>query len=84
MRFGLWRYTRHPNYFGDAVMWCGLWLIAVSVPGAWPTIVASALTTLLLLRVNGVRTLESYFSSDPEYLDYQKKTNAFVPWFPHR
>jgi steroid 5-alpha reductase family enzyme len=82
MRYGLWRYTRHPNYFGEATMWWGIWLIAMSVPGAWFTIVGPILITFLLLRVSGVTMTEKAFAANPEYLQYQKRTSAFIPWPP--
>lgn len=82
MRYGLWRYTRHPNYFGEATMWWGIWLIALSVPGAWFTVAGPLLITFLLLRVSGVTLTERAFASNPEYAQYQKKTSAFIPWPP--
>jgi steroid 5-alpha reductase family enzyme len=82
---GLWRYTRHPNYFGDAVLWWGLFVIATSVPGAWRTALSPALMTLLLLRVSGVTLLEkSLRISKPGYEAYVRRTPAFFPWFPRR
>lgn len=81
---GLWRYTRHPNYFGDACVWWGLWLVA-SAGGAWWTIVSPALMTILLLKVSGVAMLERTIGRRrPEYADYVARTSAFVPWFPRR
>jgi steroid 5-alpha reductase family enzyme len=80
---GLWRYSRHPNYFGDAVVWWGLWLVACSVPwGLW-TIVSPALMTFLLLRVSGVALLERGLArSKPGWAEYAARTSAFVPWPP--
>ncbi len=79
---GLWRYTRHPNYFGDAALWWGYWLLAASV-GGWWTVFGPALMTLLLLRVSGVTLLErSLARTKPGYEDYVRRTPAFVPWFP--
>jgi steroid 5-alpha reductase family enzyme len=79
---GLWRYSRHPNYFGDAVVWWGLYLIAVA-GGAYWSAVGPALITFLLLRVSGVPMLEEGLrSSRPGYVDYVRRTSAFVPWFP--
>ena len=82
---GLWRYTRHPNYFGDAVLWWGVYLGAVAVPGGWMTVASPVLMTFLLLRVSGVTLLErSLALSKPGYEDYVSRTSAFVPWFPRR
>ena len=80
---GLWRYTRHPNYFGDATTWWGLYAIAVSTPGGWLTILSPLLMTLLLLRVSGVTLLEKGLkASKPGYRAYVARTPAFFPWFP--
>ena len=79
---GLWRYSRHPNYFGECCMWWGLWLVAASA-GAWWTIPSPLLMTLLLLRVSGVALLESTIGQRrPDYADYARRTNAFIPGFP--
>lgn len=81
---GLWRYSRHPNYFGDAVLWWGLWLVAVGGGAAW-TVVGPAVMTLLLLKVSGVALLERSLSQGrPEYAEYVQRTSAFVPWLPKR
>jgi steroid 5-alpha reductase family enzyme len=82
---GLWRYTRHPNYFGDALLWWGLYLVATSTSGGWVTVASPALMTLLLLRVSGVSLLESSLkASKPGYAEYVARTSAFVPWPPRR
>jgi len=81
---GLWRYSRHPNYFGDAVVWWGLWLPAAAV-GAWWTAVGPALMTFLLVRVSGVALLEKTLArTKPQYREYVRRTSAFVPWPPRR
>ena len=81
---GLWRYTRHPNYFGDAVQWWGLWLFAAAT-GAWWTAIGPAVMTFLLVRVSGVAMLERRLRrSRPEYEDYCRRTSAFVPLPPRR
>lgn len=79
---GLWRHTRHPNYFGECCVWWGLWLVAVGGAGwdaAWSA-VSPLLMTVLLLRVSGVRLLEQDIADRrPAYRDYIARTNAFVP-----
>jgi steroid 5-alpha reductase family enzyme len=76
---GLWRYTRHPNYFGDFCVWWALYLIAIPASGAW-TIVSPLLMTVLLLRVSGVTLLESDIAERrPAYAEYIRRTNAFFP-----
>jgi steroid 5-alpha reductase family enzyme len=82
---GLWRYSRHPNYFGDATLWWGFYLVACSVPGGAWTFAAPLVMTLLLLKVSGVALLErGLVASKPGYADYVARTSAFVPWFPRR
>lgn len=77
---GLWRYTRHPNYFGDALAWWGLWLVAASSPGGAWTAFGPALMTFLLIRVSGVPMLEySLKRSRPGYADYIRRTSSFLP-----
>lgn len=82
---GLWRYTRHPNYFGDCLAWWGLWLVAAGTPlGPW-TIVSPLAMTFLLLRVSGVPILERGLAKTrPGYAAYAARTPAFVPWLPKR
>ena len=82
---GLWRYSRHPNYFGDALLWWGIFLSAASTPRGWATAIGPALMTFLLVRVSGVALLEQGLaSSKPGWRDYARRTSAFVPWFPRR
>jgi steroid 5-alpha reductase family enzyme len=81
---GLWRYTRHPNYFGDACVWWGLWLIAAA-GGSWWTVCSPLLMTFLLLRVSGVAMLERTIGKRrPGYAEYVARTSPFIPWFPRR
>jgi len=80
---GVWRYTRHPNYFGDSAQWWGYYLIAVFA-GGWWTIFGPILMTLFLMRVSGVALLEKTLETRPGYKEYIEKTSAFVPWFPRK
>jgi steroid 5-alpha reductase family enzyme len=81
---GFWKYTRHPNYFGDAAVWWGFALFAV-VSGSYITILGSLLMTALLLKVSGVALLEkSLKEKKPGYQQYMQKTSAFIPWFPKK
>jgi steroid 5-alpha reductase family enzyme len=76
---GFWRFTRHPNYFGDFCVWWGLYLIALSA-GAWWSIVGPMLMSVLLMRVSGVTLLEKDIGKRrPEYADYVRRTSAFFP-----
>ena len=81
---GLWRYTRHPNYFGEFCIWWAFFLFAVA-SGYWWSILSPLLMTILLLKVSGVSLLESTISERrPQYGSYCKTTNAFFPWFPKK
>ncbi len=81
---GLWAWTRHPNYFGDALQWWGIGLLAAAT-GAWWTAVGPAVMTFLLMRVSGVPMLEKQMKrSRPGYEEYARRTSAFVPWPPRR
>lgn len=80
---GLWRYTRHPNYFGDACVWWGLWIVALAAGGTWWTVVGPLLMTVLLVRVSGKELLEREIKSRrPGYRDYVRRTSGFVPLPP--
>ncbi len=79
MDTGLWRYTRHPNYFGDFCVWWGFYLIALA-GGGWWSIIGPAIMSLLLLKVSGVALLEKDIGERrPKYRDYVERTNAFFP-----
>lgn len=80
---GVWRYTRHPNYFGDATQWWGYYLIAAS-GGGWWSIFSPVLMTLLLLRISGVALLEKSLETRPGYKEYIERTSPFIPWIPRR
>jgi steroid 5-alpha reductase family enzyme len=80
---GLWRYTRHPNYFGDACVWWGLWLIAAqAAPGAL-TVLSPAAMTFTLARGTGKPLLERTMATRrPGYVGYVERTSGFIPWPP--
>jgi steroid 5-alpha reductase family enzyme len=82
---GLWRYTRHPNYFGDCCVWWGFYAFAVATPNGWWTFIGPVLMTGLLLRVSGVPLLErSLLARKPGYAAYVARTSGFVPRLPRR
>jgi steroid 5-alpha reductase family enzyme len=84
METGLWRYTRHPNYFGDALLWWGIGLIGAAT-GAWWCLAGPALMTFLLVRVSGVSLLEKDIAGRrPDYVAYVRRTSAFLPRPPSR
>ncbi|MBS0320755.1 MAG: DUF1295 domain-containing protein [Proteobacteria bacterium] len=79
---GLWRYSRHPNYFGECCIWWGAWLVAVAA-GAWWSVLSPLLMTVLLLKISGVGLLERDIGGRrPGYADYVRRTPAFVPGRP--
>ena len=81
---GVWRYTRHPNYFGDSAQWWGYFSIALAA-GSWWTIFSPILMTLFLVRVSGVALLEKTLATaKPGYAEYIRQTSAFIPWFPRK
>ena len=81
---GLWRWSRHPNYFGEACAWWGFWLLACGA-GGWWTVVSPLVMTVLLLKVSGVVLLEKDIGERrPAYREYILRTSAFVPWWPKR
>ena len=82
MTEGLWRYTRHPNYFGEVVMWWGIYLIALSAPFGWISIIGPLTITFLIYFVSGIPVLEKRYEGDLMYEGYKQRTNKFFPWFP--
>jgi steroid 5-alpha reductase family enzyme len=80
---GLWRYTRHPNYFEDALIWWGIFIVATLTPGGLLLVFSPVLMTFLLLKVSGVVLLESdIMERRPAYRHYVERTSAFPPWLP--
>jgi len=82
MTDGLWNYTRHPNYFGEATMWWGIFVLVSSVDLGLTTIISPIIITLLLLFVSGVPLLEKKYADNKRYQEYAERTNKFFPWFP--
>jgi steroid 5-alpha reductase family enzyme len=81
---GLWRYSRHPNYFGEWLVWLGFYFISVSA-GYLITIVSPILMTILLIKISGVGLMEGTITERrPDYKEYIRKTSSFIPWFPRK
>ncbi len=84
LQTGFWRYTRHPNYFGDAAVWWGYGLLCLAA-GSYPAVLGSLLMTGLIIKVSGVALLEKTLKSNkPGYEEYVRKTSAFFPRFPRK
>ncbi len=79
MQDGLWRYSRHPNYFGEVVLWWGIFLMAVGQTRGWTTIIGPATITYLILFVSGIPMLEKKYAGREDFEEYKRKTSAFVP-----
>lgn len=89
---GLWRYSRHPNYFGEVTTWWGLWIVAIAPALADPTsanlaialiaLISPVTITILILKVSGIPMLEAKYVGNEEFEAYKQRTSAFFPWFP--
>lgn len=84
MQSGLWRYSRHPNYFGEVVQWWGIWLIALAVPNGWITVIGPLTITLLILKVSGIPMLEKKMALHPDYAMYARRVSSFFPRPPKK
>jgi steroid 5-alpha reductase family enzyme len=84
LKSGVWKYTRHPNYFGDALVWWGFYTIALAVSGGLIFVFSPLIMTFLLRFVSGVPLLEKHYADNEEYQKYAEKTNIFFPWFPKK
>ncbi len=82
IKSGLWRYTRHPNYFGEVTLWWGIFIITLSVPAGWTGIISPLAITFLMLFVSGVPMLEKKYRDNKEFQEYAERTSKFFPWFP--
>ena len=82
MQTGLWKYTRHPNYFGEVLVWWGIFIIVLPLQyGLW-TIISPIIISYLLLYVSGIPMLESKYAHNLAFQDYKKRTSAFFPMLP--
>ena len=85
-RTGLWRYSRHPNYFFEGVHWCAYVIMSVGISYGWLTLAGPVLMMGALLKVSGVPLAEAQALANrgDDYRDYQRTTNTFIPWFPQQ
>lgn len=81
---GLWQYTRHPNYFGEVTQWWGIFIIALSIPGSFFTIIGALTITILILFVSGIPLLEKKYAGRPAFEKYKKRTSVFIPLPPRK
>lgn len=84
MTIGLWKYSRHPNYFGEVVQWWGIFLLALPLSGGWMTIISPLTITYLIRYVSGVPMLERKYAGNEEFEDYKRRTSVFFPLPPTR
>lgn len=84
MESGLWKYSRHPNYFGEVTQWWGLFIIVSTLPSGLLALISPLTITFLILFVSGVPLLEKKYFGRPDFEDYKKRTSVFIPWFPKK
>lgn len=84
MQTGLWRYTRHPNYFGESVVWWGVFFISIGSGYFWLSIISPVLITFMLLKVSGVTMLEARYAGNDAYSNYKRSTSPFLPLPPRK
>jgi len=82
MNQGLWRYSRHPNYFGEVTMWWGIYILALSLPWGYLSVIGPLTISYIILFVSGVPMAERFMEDNPAFADYKRRTSAFIPWFP--
>lgn len=82
LQTGLWKYSRHPNYFGEVLFWWGIGIATLLAPMGWVTLISPLAITYLILFVSGIPMLERSMEKNPRFREYQKTTSIFVPWPP--
>jgi steroid 5-alpha reductase family enzyme len=82
MQSGLWKYTRHPNYFGEVTMWWGIWLMIAPLPLSYIALIGPVTITVLILKVSGIPMLEKRFEGNADFEAYKARTSAFFPLPP--
>ena len=81
---GFWKYTRHPNYFGDAAVWWAYAIFSIAAGSYWQ-LIGAIVMTLLIIKISGVALLEKTLNNTkPQYREYIQKTSSFFPWFPKK
>lgn len=82
MQTGLWRYSRHPNYFGEVVLWWGIWLVTLPSDWWYLSLIAPVTITFLILKISGVPMAEARYADNEAFQTYAKRTSPFIPWKP--
>ncbi|MFW9877547.1 MAG: DUF1295 domain-containing protein [Candidatus Thorarchaeota archaeon] len=81
---GLWKYTQHPNYFGEVTQWWGIFIIALAAPFGFISVIGPIFITYMVIKVSGIRLLNYRYRDDDKYAEYKKRTSVFFPWFPKK
>jgi len=81
---GLWKYSQHPNYFGEVTQWWGIYVIALAVPYSFISIIGPSFITYMIIKVSGIKLLNKHFEGDDKYADYKRRTSTLFPWFPKK
>ncbi|MFX1497332.1 MAG: DUF1295 domain-containing protein [Promethearchaeota archaeon] len=84
MTKSVWKYSQHPNYFGEVTQWWSFFVIALAVPFGFITFIGPLYITFQIIKVSGVRLLNKRFAGNEEYVEYKKRTSSFIPWFPKK
>jgi steroid 5-alpha reductase family enzyme len=81
---GLWNWSRHPNYFGEVVLWWGIWIISLAASDTWITLLGPLTISLLILTVSGIPMIEERYRNNPAYQAYAERTSVFLPLPPRK
>lgn len=84
LQAGLWRYTRHPNYFGEVILWWGIWFLSLGAHFDYFTILGPITITFLIIKVSGIPMLEKDMQKNPDFIAYKNKTSIFIPLPPKK
>lgn len=82
MKYGIWKYTRHPNYFGEVMQWWRIGFMAVTMRYGWISLISPIIISILIIGVSGIPMLEKRYEGDIEFEAYKKTTSTFFPWIP--